>query len=199
MADILYNMALTYQAKSELYQALKLFGMALKSYKTDMDANRSKAASVLNNLGVIHLQLGDLERARIYFRQLLVLQQHIFGREDIKMTDSLRNLGILYWTMGRGLRALVSFTKALTITKRFKGLYHIDTGELYGMVGWAWMATGNKTVARKLIGRSRAILEAVLGRDHPLSLKAASWMNVLAFRTKRKTFRPRKLGRTRKR
>lgn len=191
VADVLYNMALTYHAKSEPHQALELLDMALKSYKTNINANYSKMASVLNNLGVIHLELGDLEKARTYFRYSLAHQMRNFGREDIKITDSLRNLGILYWRMGRGVKALLSFTKALTITERSRGLHHINTGELYATVAWAWMGIGIRRVARKLMGRSRAILEAVVGRDHPLSLRVASWMVQLAFGTKNKVFRQR--------
>ena len=197
VADIHYNMALTYHANSELHQALKFLHKALKSYNTNLEENHSKIPNVLNNLSVIYMELGDLEKARSYLRHSLARQRRHFGGEDIRVTDSLRNLGILYWRRGRWVRALMSFMRALRITEGSRGLYHFDTGELYAMVAWAWMVIGNRMVARKLMRRSRDILEAVVGRDHVLSLRVASWMDELTFGARNKVYRQR-TSRTRK-
>ena len=85
----------------------------------------------------------------------------------------------------------MSFKRALRITEGSRGLYHFDTGELYAMVAWAWMVIGNRMVARKLMRRSRDILEAVVGRDHVLSLRVASWMDELTFGARKKVYRQR--------
>ncbi|MFX0115005.1 MAG: tetratricopeptide repeat protein [Candidatus Hodarchaeota archaeon] len=105
LSQCLWEMGRLLEATENAKNALKL------AKKTPEDLPGK--ANALNNLGAIHWQQGNLDKAEKCYRQSLVLREQIGNQEDI--ANSLNNLGLVYWKWGDLKRAKQCYQQSLEL------------------------------------------------------------------------------------
>lgn len=95
-------------------QTMKIVDKCLsKANKYEKHTLLKSKASSLNNIGIIHADNGDLNKAITYY--LKSLQVHQDNQYKIGISESFNNLGIIYDNLGDSPNALEYFHKALKI------------------------------------------------------------------------------------
>ena len=84
------------------------------------DSDKKLRATILNNLGGIHLRLGQSTEAIQCYNQAVALQQQLGDRELAAIT--LSNIGLIYKNSGDTTRALVCYNEALAIHTQLNNL-----------------------------------------------------------------------------
>ncbi|MCA9929724.1 MAG: tetratricopeptide repeat protein, partial [Anaerolineales bacterium] len=80
------------------------------------DDTRKIAADSQRNLGIISVDLGQLDAAKSYYLDALAAYQKI--RDQIGTTTTLNNLGVLYWNLGDFQEARKFYQDALTLYRQ---------------------------------------------------------------------------------
>jgi signal transduction histidine kinase len=138
IASSVFNLGRMYQAMNINDRALELFFQAHKYFRSIN--NRTGIASVENNIGVIHRDLGNLDIAiRYYNRSLAIYREE--GSINRGTASLLNNIGIIWYEKGNYETALDYYTQALemyeqisdeegmAVTNNNKGLLHTRIGD----------------------------------------------------------------------
>ncbi len=114
----LYNLlAEIQQNKGNLYEAKKLLELSL-SYQAETPTT-IKAES-LNELGGIHYNRREFDRALLYFEEALQIYQNL---DDVYgQGEELNNIGICYYQQTGYQKAIQTWKQALTLQRRVKNL-----------------------------------------------------------------------------
>ena len=118
--------------------------------------NARGEAEALTQVGAVHRQLGDMNRARDAYTRAIELRRTV--GDEAGESSTLHNLGTLHWTMGDYSRALESYTQSLHIRQR-RGDRRAESETLIGLA-----------MTHRMLARSTAALELyqralVLKRD----------------------------------
>ena len=112
--DQIFNLAFKYHKENNLNGAAELYNQILK-----INPNHSFA---LNNLGLIFNQLGENEKAKIYFEKAIIT--------DSNYADPHNNLGIIFQDLGENKKAKDCYEKAIEINPR-NAHSHNNLGTLF--------------------------------------------------------------------
>ena len=167
--SILNNLALAYQAKGELSQALDCANKALSIMRMGI-GNEHEVASSLNNLAAMHLQLGDLDIADGEITEAL----QIFGRmqePDPHHAAALTAKAVINYRKGDRSGALAGFRRASDLTKRFFG-ENIEYATCKRNISEVCASLGDIPSAISELSDAIRIMERILGPEHATVLDA---------------------------
>ena len=186
VAQSLHDLASVLFAQGELTAARSLFERALAIRERALGAADPDTAQSLNNLAGLLRDQGELAAARPLYERALAIREQVLGSEHPTVAMSLNNLASLLWAQGDLAAASAHLEHALGIWNRTLGPDHLagllyDQGELAGvrpllergLVIWEQalsrdrFAAAEVADARRLHERVLAIIERVLGPDHP--------------------------------
>jgi signal transduction histidine kinase len=138
LASSVFSLGRMYQAMHIYDRALELYFQAHKFYRTVN--NRTAIASVKNNIGVIHKNLGNLELATRYYEWSLAIYREE-GRINRGTASLLNNIGIIWYEKEDYKTALDYYAQALemyeqigddegmAVTNNNKGLVYTRIGD----------------------------------------------------------------------
>lgn len=129
---------------------------------------RSTLAGVLNNLGMLLVDLGELERAEDLERRALVLWRESTPPGHPAVATALNNLGWVEQALGGLDRARTLYEEALALREATLGRNHPFTLGTVENLGLATALGGDPSRALVLLERVHAARRESLGAEHPL-------------------------------
>jgi tetratricopeptide (TPR) repeat protein len=113
-ATVLANKALAQQQNGNLINSLKCNLQSLSIYKS---INKPIPHTLLNNIGIVYLEIGNYYVALKYFNSALKIEEEIKSQLDESFT--LANIGRTYVYMDDCLNGVTYLSEALIIIRRF--------------------------------------------------------------------------------
>src|SRR5262245_45644266 len=164
----LHEEALALAAAGQLEPARAACARALALLESAVGADHPDVANVLNALGSIVGQQGDLDRAGDCFRRAA----RICRQEDEPIVARIRvqalvNLGSWHAAAGRYGRAWKLLRRALALARSRLGADDLDTASVLNGLGMLCKHTGRFALGRRCYRRALAVFQTQLGPDHP--------------------------------
>jgi eukaryotic-like serine/threonine-protein kinase len=120
-----------------------------------------------NSLGLLLIQLGRYDEARVELERAVALRERAFGPDHIEVARSVNNLGIVAESQGRLDDARAYDERALHIFETTLGPSHPYVSSALVNLALVCMRTGRLDEASLLLTRALAVREGALGPDHP--------------------------------
>ncbi len=153
--------------------------LAILRYQKAENRNRGIASS-LNNLGVVCIELGQLDKALVTYEQSLEMFREIYGhnKPHHAIAASLNNLGYLYEAMGKLDKALETYEQSLEMYRRVHGRNkpHHDIAGSLSNLGNLYQSMGKLDKALKTYEQS--LYRKVHGYNNPHHNVAKSLNNL---------------------
>lgn len=105
LVKLKFNLALTYEQANQSEQAIALFNELLTL------STKEREKRILNQLGLIYWEQGDLENAKLQFKKLLVVDEQF----KIYTAKALHNLGEIEFEIGNKKRAIELINESIQI------------------------------------------------------------------------------------
>ena len=126
-------------------------------------------ATNVNNLGLVHFRLGDLQEAESRFRAATELRERIYRNAHPEQAQSLTNLGLVLDAQGRGEEAQPLLERALSIRRATFGEEHMRVAESLNNLGMLHLSRAQFDDALNMYQSAYPILVKQLGDEHPVT------------------------------
>ena len=90
-------------------------------YRCALIENHPDIAQSLTNLAILYHQMGDLEKARSFHEQSLVVLENAYGEDNSEVASSLNTYALLLIEMGDLSSAEKELKRALKIMEEYFG------------------------------------------------------------------------------
>ena len=165
---------------SEYVSAMNFFSVALKllednTIRTEPNHAR-RFASILHNMGVLHMSLGDYQQAKECYERALPIQVNVLGPDHVDVARMYENMGNLHRNLGDYQQAKEYYERARSIRLNKLGPDHVDVAMTYLNMGNLHRNLGDNQQAKKYYERGLSILLKTLGPDH--AYVARSYNNI---------------------
>jgi len=162
-AEQLQNGTLEAKRKSieKYYEALELYRRA---------TDRNREAQTLNNIGVVHRSLGEMQKALEKYNEALPLRRAVGDRSGEAQT--LNNIGSVYYSLGELQKALEKYNEALPL-RRAAGDRSGEATTLNN-VGTVYNSLGEMRKALEKFNEALPILQAIGDRN----IEATTFNNI---------------------
>ncbi len=168
IARTLAALSAVLRQEGEVDRALPLVERALEiARRSDTEIAPAEAGRWLNNLGLLHQDAGDYERARAAFTESLAILDASEGPDSPLPALPLDNLGQVLRTMGRAAEALPNHLRAAELVRRSWGEEHPQYGTALNSLGTTLVALDRQDEALARFERAAVVYTAALGPDHP--------------------------------
>ncbi|MBI3136275.1 MAG: CHAT domain-containing protein [Bacteroidetes bacterium] len=169
-SDTAYANALALKSECFLYakkypDAISLQNEALK-IRRQIPGEESSCVSSLNTLWQLHKPLGQYDRAGIFLKEAIAIQEKI-GPTDPEMAILCSNMGYHYRETGYFELAEAYYLKSMTIGLVHYGENGIENGPTLNNLGNLYRSMGNYKEAEYYYSRLYTILYTLNGASHP--------------------------------
>eukprot|EP00808_Paulinella_micropora_P011235 g76372.t1 len=144
--------------------------------KTDEDT-----LLLMNHVGILIKELGDLKEAEEFFRGALEVSEKTLGTEHPDTLTSVNNLGALLNQQGKLAEAEPLYRRALQGREKTLGPEHSDTLSSVNNLGVLLYQQGKLAEAEPLYRRALQGKEKTLGAEHPSTLTSVNNLGVLLY------------------
>ncbi|XP_066030787.1 uncharacterized protein [Pocillopora verrucosa] len=151
---------------SEFRAALVYGKWLLKIQMKQLGPDHVDVARCYNNLGTLHSNLGDTDKARDCYKRALEIQMKQLGPEHVDVAGSYNNLGTLHKALGDTDEAKDCYKRALEIQMKQLGPEHVDVAISYNNLGTLHKSLGDTDEAKDCHERALKIRLKKLGPDH---------------------------------
>ena len=127
----------------------------------------SRAAALLNNLGLHLKEIGDLSAARAAYERALRINEARYGSDHPEVATGVNNLGGTLLALGDLSGARAAYERALRIDEAVHGPDHPKVAIRVNNLGVVLLAQGELSMARAAFERALRIDETVHGPYHP--------------------------------
>lgn len=133
------------------------FQAALEIYEARLGDQHGATLSAMNNLGVLHLRTGELQRAEEMFRELIEISVEKYGSNHRSVADRYQNLGTAIGRQGRFAEAVPFHRKAYEIfTATIPG--HFMTAYPLISIAYAELQSGEPASAERAARQAIEVL-----------------------------------------
>jgi tetratricopeptide (TPR) repeat protein len=108
-------------------EALPLAQKAWENFKATLGSQHPRTLTSLNNLGFLYNKLGEPDKARSIYEEVLKSREEILGPDHLHTATSLNNLATIYEKLGLYQQALPLYERAVKIYELRKGKDDPDT------------------------------------------------------------------------
>ncbi|NGY95471.1 hypothetical protein NEOC84_001391, partial len=154
------------EVRGDILQRLFQQKKAEKWYLLAIKANPQNP-EVLNALGIIYQQQGNLNKALEYSQKALAIDLKLFGKNHPKVAACYNNLGQIYQDQGNLEKAADYTQKALAIDLKLFGENHPKVAICYNNLGQIHQDQGNLEKAADYTQKALAIDLKLFGENHP--------------------------------
>lgn len=128
------SLGLLFWKDGQFEAAINEFSEAIRLHKTLPDGDESRMANYLSNIGLIHQELKQYDKALDFHNEALSIRRKLNIPRDEAI--SLANMGVCYRAKGRGEEAEAAFLNAIDLAEEtdFEHLYlgvHGNLGNVY--------------------------------------------------------------------
>ncbi len=168
VARTLAALSAVFRQQGEVDRALPLVERALETARQGgAGIPSAEAGRWLNNLGLLHQDAGDYDKARAAFVESLAILDGSEGPDSPLPAIPLDNLGQVLRQMGRAEEALPYHERAADLVKRTWGAEHPQYGTALNSLGTTLVALDRQGEAIERFERAAAVYTAALGPEHP--------------------------------
>ena len=147
-------------------ESLELSEMQLSHAKETHGEESEQVAEVLNNLAVLHENLGQSVRAEPLYYQAIEIGRKTIGEDHPEFANRLNNLAGLYEAMGRYEDAEPLYRQSIEIDRKTIGEDHPDFATRLNNLGVLYYRQERFSEAADLLRQALAIQEAKLPEEH---------------------------------
>ena len=167
------------RSKQDDYEeATLLMRRALNIFENESDPRGKKLfIDALHQFGLLHLDMGDSEAAKLYLQRALATAEKIYGSENLLVSRLLNSLGELLRWKHDFIGAEVLFIRGLDVCVKILGTEHTDTSVHLDSLASLRYQTGDLDAAESLYRQTLAIQESLYG---PLSIESCRVLGRLA-------------------
>ncbi|PCJ00455.1 MAG: hypothetical protein COB15_02805 [Flavobacteriales bacterium] len=204
MASARTTQGASFYLRGDYKKATKYYLLALSLYENSIDNKGEKGykpgiSSVLNNLGMIHKEQGDLEKAIEYYSKSLVIKKASNNKRGLAIT--LDNIGDIYFSEGILDSAKIFLEKSIELYKTIKntdGTYNnrnrLGFASATNKLGKVYKKEGQFKKALTLHHESLIIFEKINDKEGISSTEIAISSVYLALDNKQKAIKHAKIA-----
>ena len=163
----LYRSGIEYNNNGNFLNALNAFQCIQHIFQYLQKTNHLDYAVLLQNIGYIYYQIGDVELSQKYMLQVLDMRESILGTTHPDYATSLSDLGYIYYMQGNYHEAEIYYLQALEIRESVLGTLHPDYLISIGNLGNLYYTMGDYSKAEPYYLEVLSIRKSVLGESHP--------------------------------
>ena len=156
-------------SNSEYQSAMDYFSIALKLSEDKENktlTDHLEEAAVNQNMGVLHLNLGDHQKAKEYYEHALSIQLKKLGPDHVDVALTYHNMGTLHNDLGDHQQAKEYYERALSIRLKKLEPDHVDVAFTYHNMGALHKDLGDHQQAKEYYERALSMRLKKLGPDH---------------------------------
>ncbi|CAF1406183.1 unnamed protein product [Adineta steineri] len=133
----------------------------------EQTSDEGEKAFYYNQLGLVHSNQGDYEKAIWYYEQRLEIQKKTLPSNHPELATSYNNIGGVYDNMGEYSKALSYYEKDLGICQKTLPSNHPDLATSYNNIGSVYNKMGEYSKALSYYGKALEIWQKTLPSNHP--------------------------------
>ena len=133
----------------------------------DKSSSDTERALYLNQLGLVHIEMGEYSKALLSYEQSLEIDKAALPPNHPDLATSYNNIGSVYMKMHQYSKALSSHERSLEIRKVALPPNHPDFAQSYNNIGSVYMNMGEYSKALSSYQRSIEIMKVALPPNHP--------------------------------
>ncbi|CAF4061114.1 unnamed protein product [Adineta steineri] len=158
-----------WQRLGDLLLKIGQFNKAEELYNVllEQTSNLGEKAIYYHQLGSVHSNQGDYEKAIWYFEQGLEIQQKTLPSDHRDLAISNNSIGLVYYDMGKYSKALSYYEKAREIRQKTLPSDLLDLATLYNNIGSVYDNIGEYSKALPYHRKALKIREKFLPANHP--------------------------------
>jgi CHAT domain-containing protein len=145
------NQALMYQLNGNLVEAEAAFISIKKVFESNMQVNNPEYASLLNQLGLLYIQMNKPEQVEPLLKKSLDVYKRKFGEENISYAKVQNDLGNFYRMQARFADSEAALKRAVDIRKNVLGESHPDYVKSIENLGILYWKKGDVAAAYPLL------------------------------------------------
>ncbi|CAF0878240.1 unnamed protein product [Adineta steineri] len=145
----------------EFNKAKELYNVLL-----EQTSNEGTKAFYYCQLGLVHYNQGDYQKAIWYNEQGIEIQQKTLPSNHLDLATSYNGIGLVYDEMGEFSKALSFYEKALEIRQETLS-NHPDLAELHNNIGLVYDSIGEYSKALSYYEKALEIRQKTLPTNHP--------------------------------
>ena len=165
-AQIIYNMAVTYNGMGDNQQAKEYYERALSILLNKLGPDHVNVARTYHSMGNLHRDLGDHQQSKEYYQRALSIQLNKLGPDHVDVAGTYHNMGLLHYDLGEHQQAKFYYERALPIQLNKLGPDHVDVAGTYHNMGLLHYDLGEHQQAKEYYERAFSIQLNKLGPDH---------------------------------
>ncbi|XP_022789873.1 uncharacterized protein LOC111329428 [Stylophora pistillata] len=119
-----------------------------------------------NNLGIVHLDLDELDQAKVFYDRAVPALLEELGPENVDVASTYQNLGNVHLKLGELSQAKECYDRTLAIRLKKLGPEHVDVAKAYQSLGNLYLHLGELSLTKQFYDRALAILLKRLGPEH---------------------------------
>jgi tetratricopeptide (TPR) repeat protein len=155
-----------YHLLVEPKKKIELLQSKLKIQEKYYDKNHVEVAKTLNNLGLVHNDLGDAKKAKELLENALTIQEKYYEKEHIEIARTLNNLANAYGNLGDAKKKKELLERAYENIKIYDVKKNIEVVRIMNNLANGYGALGDTYKKKELLEYSLKTLETHYGRDH---------------------------------
>jgi len=134
--------------------------------------------ATLNRLAELYLKIGDYNNATNYGQQTVDAAVTLYGKKSPNLIGPYMNLASAWLNKGDNDQGILTCEIALEITLNYYGENHELYGKLWSYIGYGYTGKSDFYVAIQSYEKSLAILNEVLGNNHPYTMSVYNALNL---------------------
>ena len=160
---VLQRQAVAHDKLGNYDQAIECFGEVLKLGRRIWGVNNIEMSNVLNSLGNVHRNRGELRRALRCYEESLRIR--LLSGDQLSVANTKNNIGAIFTSMGQINRARQLYADALRIKTDKLGSKHIETARTLFNLGQLYMADKQYKKALDFFDGSLQIFNLEIGEN----------------------------------
>ncbi|CAF1116131.1 unnamed protein product [Adineta ricciae] len=169
VAQIYSNLGLIYTHINKRIKADEYFRKSVDILLQHLPETDPLLASIYNNLGESHRELGSFEEALLHYNKALK-NYELSDDDELHLTAIgvlYNNIGLVYSMQHRYSEALQSYEKSLKIREKCLPPNHPEIATTYNNVGLAFFHLGDYIKAKEYYTKVLQMQQCSLPQDHP--------------------------------
>ncbi|WP_258102496.1 CHAT domain-containing protein [Marinoscillum sp. MHG1-6] len=176
-AEVIETMATLNMKKGDFASAEKLLLEVEQVLKSTEGIQSEMLAKTLNGLGILYLELVNLERSKGYFSEVINLIN--VDASGVQYATAMNNLAAIARMEGDFALAKELFSKALTIYQKIYGTMHPNYASALNNLASVERLLANYSEAEAHYKKVMEIDRAIYGEDHPQYATSINNLGVL--------------------
>jgi tetratricopeptide (TPR) repeat protein len=157
-----------------LLPAEQMYHRVLSGYENTLGADHTSTLDIVNNLGILYQDQGELDRAEQMYQRALAGYEKALRANHTSTLNTVNNLGNLYRSQGKLDQAEQMYQRALAGREKALGADHTSTLNTVNNLGVLYVAQDKLDQAEHMYQRALAGYEKALRADHTSTLNTVN-------------------------